>query len=233
MFCPKCGTELEEGAKFCSKCGMTTMTSVGHSVSGPLRKSKNKPISTITIAIIAIVVVVVIIGFISTVIFLGGWSPFGTVVGSGNLVTIEENFSDFTTVDAGSGFNVEIVQSSSYSVLVTTDDNVVDNIDITKSSDTLKVRVKWGTSLSSVTLKVKITMPELRRLELSGGSQGKIEEISSTDSVSFDLSGGSQLMGHGEASDLTIDASSGSQLDFTDFTVHDVHRTKWRKPSNN
>ena len=222
-FCSKCGTELDEGVKFCPKCGVATSFSVGHSKSVPLSKSKNKPIRTMTIALIAIVVVVVVVGLISTVIFLGGWSPFGAVVGSGNLVTEEEFFSDFTAVDAGSGFNVEIAQSSSYSVLVTADDNVMDNIDISKSGDTLKVGVNWGISLSSVTLKVKITMPELRRLELSGGSQGKIEEISSTDSVSFDLSGGSQLTGHVEAGDLAIDASSGSQLDFTDFTVQDAN----------
>ncbi len=195
----------------------------GHSVSEPLRKSRKKPIGTMTIALITIVVIIVIIGLISTMIFLGGWAPLGEVVGSGNLVTEEEFFSDFTSVDAGSGFNVEISQSSSYSVLVTADDNVMDKIYVSKSGDTLNVGVNWGVSLSSVTLKVKITLPDLRRLELSGGAEGIIEEISSTDSVSFDLSGGSQLVGHGEAGNLEIDISSGSQLDFTDFTGQDVN----------
>ena len=222
-FCSKCGTELDKDAKFCPKCGMTTKTTSEHAVSKPLRKSKKKHIGTMTIAFIAIIVIVVILGLISTVFLLGGWSPFGEVVGSGNLVTKEEFFSDFTSVDAGSGFNVEISQSSSYSVLVTADGNAMDNIAVSKSGDTLKVGVNWGVSLSSVTLKVKITMPELRDLELSGGTQGIINEISSTDSVSVSLSGGSQLVGYGEAGDLIIDGSSGSQLDFTDFASQNVN----------
>lgn len=222
-FCSKCGNALDEGAKFCPKCGMRTNSRIGQLNREPLRKSKKKPLSTLTIGLIVIVITIVIIGLISTVIFFGGWSPFGTVVGSGNLVTEEENFSDFTSVDAGSGFHVEISQSSSYSVLVTADDNVMDHIEISKSWDTLNVGVKWGSSLSSATLKVKITMPELRRIELSGGAHGTIEEITSANSFFIDLSGGSHLLGVGEADDLTIDASSGSHLDFTDFAAHDVN----------
>jgi len=222
-FCSKCGIKLDEDVKFCPRCGVATSFSFGHSKSVPLRKNKKKSMNTITIVLIVIVVAVVLVGLISTVLFLGGLSPLGDVVGSGNLVTKEELFSDFTSVDAGSGFNLEISQSSSYRVLVTADDNVMDNIEISKSGNTLNVGVKWGSSLSSVTLKVEISMPELRRLELSGGSQGKIEDFSSANSFSIDLSGGSQLTGNGETDDLTIEASSGSRLDFTDFTAKDVN----------
>jgi len=222
-FCSNCGTELDDDAKFCPKCGTAITTSVGHAINEPSRKRKNKPISTMTIALIAIVAFVAIIGLISALILLGGWAPLGTVVGSGNLVTNEEFITDFTSVDAGNGFNVEISQSNSYSVLVTADDNIMDHIDVSKSGDTLKVGVNWGVSFDSATLKVEITMPEIHRLELSGGSKGKIEEISSTDPISIDLSGGAQLTGFGEAGDLSIDISSGSQLDFTNFTGQDVN----------
>jgi len=221
-YCSSCGAELEKDANFCPKCGTAIAVAGGRSAGEALRKSKSKPVSTMTVVLIAIVVIVVVLGLISAVVFLGGWAPLGEVVGSGDLVTREEFFSDFTSVDAGSGFNVEISQSSSYSVLVTADDNVMDNIIVSKSGDTLNVGVNWAVSLSSVTLKVKITMPELRSLELSGGAQGKIEDITSSDSISIDLSGGSQLIGSGEAVDLTLDGSSGSQLDFTDFMVQDA-----------
>ncbi len=222
-FCSKCGTELDEGVKFCPKCGMATSFSAGQSKSVPLSKSKKKPISTMAIVLIVIVVAVVVVGLISTVFFFGGWSPFGAVVGSGNLVTNEQPFSDFTSVDARSGFLVEISKSNEYSILVTTDDNVMEFIEITKSGDTLNIGVKWGSSIRSTTMKVEITMPELDSLELSGGSQGNLEEFSFTNSFSIDLSGGSQLVGLGEANDLTIDASGGSILDLSDFSAHDVN----------
>ena len=222
-FCSKCGTELDEGVKFCPKCGMATSFSVGHSKSVPLRKSKKKPISTMAIVLIVIVVAVVVVGLISTVFFFGGWSPFGDVVGSGNLVTKEQLFSDFTSLDARSGFLVEISKSNEYSILVTTDDNVMEFIEITKSGDTLNIGVKWGSSIRSTTMKVEITMPELDSLELSGGSQGNLEEFSFTNSFSIDLSGGSGLVALGEANDITIDATGGSTLDLSDFSAHDVN----------
>ena len=222
-YCSKCGTEIDEGVKFCPKCGRATSFSDAHSKSAPLGKSKKKPISMMAIVLIVIVAAVVVIGLISTVFFFGGWSPFGKVVGSGNLVTNEQLFSDFTSVDARSGFLVEISKSNEYSILVTTDDNVMEFIEITKSGDTLNIGVKWGSSIISTTMKVKITMPELDSLELSGGSQGKLEEFIFTNSFSIDLSGGSSLVGLGEANDFTINASGGSILDFSDFSANDVN----------
>ena len=88
---------------------------------------------------------------------LGDGHLFGQVVGSENLITKEEQFMDFTEVDAGSGFTVEISKSSSYSVIVTADDNVMEYIEVSKSGETLNVGVRWGTSFSSATLKIKIT----------------------------------------------------------------------------
>jgi predicted nucleic acid-binding Zn ribbon protein len=223
VFCPKCGTKLDEGTKFCSKCGMMVGSRITRAEREPSRKAKGKPLSTLAIVAIIIIVVVVIAGLLSTVLLLGGWSPFGAVVGSGNFVTEEKILSDFTIVDVGSGFNVEISNSSSFSVLVTADDNVMEYIEVSKSGDTLKAGIGWGTSFSSVTLKIKITMPEINRIELSGGSQGKIEDFSSTNPFVIDLSGGSQLTGQGAAGNLTIDASGGSKLHFASYSIQDAY----------
>ena len=62
-----------------------------------------------TITLIAILVgAVVIVGLLSALFFLGAWKPFGEVVGSGILITNEEFIRDFSSVDASSGFNVEL-----------------------------------------------------------------------------------------------------------------------------
>jgi len=52
----------------------------------------------------------------------------GMMIGSGDLATEEFNFSDFTRVEVGSAFEVEIVQSDSYRVSITADDNLFDYI---------------------------------------------------------------------------------------------------------
>ena len=219
-FCSKCGTKLDEDAKYCPKCGTPTAATSETARSEPVRKSSKKPMSSLTIALIVIIAVVVIIALISTVFFFGIF-PFERKIGSGNLVTREEFITDFNSIDASTGFSVVISQSNTYSVLVTADDNVIDYVDVSKSGDTLNVRVDWGTILSSTILKVEITMPELSRLELSTGSQGLIEDFSS-DMVSVVLSSGSQLTGHGETQTLDVNLSSGSQLDFSDFRAQDV-----------
>ena len=85
-FCSKCGTELDEEAKFCPKCGTPTSATVRVVSSEPVRKSSKKPMSSLAIALIVIIAVVVIIALISTV-FCFGIFPFERRIGSGNLVT--------------------------------------------------------------------------------------------------------------------------------------------------
>ena len=242
-FCSKCGTELAEGAKYCPKCGAPVDITSIEPKREKRSKSKGKPLSSMTIIAIIVIVVVVIAGLLATVFLLGDFHPLGEIVGSGDLITKEEIFSDFTSVDTGSGFIVEISRSNSYEVLITADDNVMEHIEIRKSGDTLVIGVQWGYSFTSVTLKAKVTMPELDNLELSGGAQGKLEEFGSTNPISFELSGGSVLRGEfsttqdaefsltggsqiidldGDANDITIDASSGSQLNLSDFMVHNT-----------
>ena len=91
-------------------------------------------------AIIGIVVAVVL-----TVVLLAVFGVFaGIIVGSGNLTTKNFNLSDFTEVAAHSGFQLELVQSSTFSVEVTADDNVMDYIDVNKSGNTLEIKPQWN-----------------------------------------------------------------------------------------
>ncbi len=243
-YCSKCGAELDKDANFCPKCG----TSAGHLVGRPeerrAAKEYRRPMNTLTIALIVFLVVVLGVGAILTAAFLlGVWHPFGQVVGSENLVTQEKFFSDFSVVEVGSGFEVDITQSNSYSIKITADDNVLDYIEVFKTSDTLTIRLKWGYSYQSTTLSAKITMPTLYELELSGGTHGTVEGFSSSHEFVLSLSGGSSLTGDfmtsedgqftlsggstlsidGAANDLRISGSSGSHLELSNFTVHNAN----------
>jgi len=240
-YCWKCGAELDEDAKFCPTCG----TLVGAPVAERrrIRREQRRPMSTLTIAVIVFLVVVVVVAAVVSAVLFGFWQPFGRVVGSGNLVTEEKYFSDFTIVEVGSGFEVEITQSSSYNISITADDNLFDYIQISKTGDTLTIRLKWGYSYQSLTLRTEITMPELYALEFSGGTHGTIEGFSSSHEFLLELSGGSSLSGDfatsgdaqftlsggshlieldGVANNLRISASGGSQLELSNFPVHDA-----------
>jgi predicted nucleic acid-binding Zn ribbon protein len=244
-YCPKCGAELDEKAKFCPACG-TSVSPSAAVISSHTRREQRKPISTLTIVLIVLFALIFIVAILVASVLLGVWQPFGQVVGSGNLVTVERAFSDFTSVEVGSGFNVEVTQSGFYRILLTADDNLLDDdyIDVSKTGDTLAIRLKWGYSYQNVTLKARITMPELYELEFSGGTYGVIKDFSSSHDFVLELSGGSSLTrarfttsgdttfslsggSHlieldGGANDLLLSASSGSHLDLSDFSVHDA-----------
>ena len=165
----------------------------------------------------------------------------GGVIGSGNLESETFNFSDFTEVEAQNGFQVEITKSSIFSVEITTDDNVHEYIKVTKSGETLEIGLESGCIYGSVTLIAKITMPDLYKLYLSGGSGASITGFSSSHDFSvelsggsriegditaadadFDLSGGSQVVLAGSADDLDVNGSGGSQLDLEAFSVNNA-----------
>jgi hypothetical protein len=148
----------------------------------------------------------------------------GDIAGSGTLVTQEKNFSDFTIIRARMGFQVEITQSSSYSVKITADDNLINDVEISKQGETLYIGLKTRMmgEYRSVTLKAEITMTDLSELYLSSGTTATAKEFHLSHDIELTLSSGSCLEMEGSANDLTIDASSGSTLNLSEFRVHNA-----------
>ena len=163
----------------------------------------------------------------------------GLLVSCGNLRTQESDFTDFTRVEVGHAFQVEIVQSDSYSVIITADENLFNYIQVSKEGETLKIGLEQ--SILFGTLKAEITMPDLHELSLSGATRGTIQGFSSSHDFILDLSGASRLNGditagdaqftvsgastvqlQGSASDMTIDASGASRVNLDDFPVNNA-----------
>jgi len=189
--------------------------------------------------VIAAALVAVVLSSLSLASCIGG-----TVTGSGNLKTETFNFTDFTKVEAESGFQVELTKSGTFSVEITADDNVLEYIEVDKSGDTRRIRPKRNRIYRSATLRANITMPDFREIGLSGGSRASITGFSSSHDLSvrlsggsgvtgnitagdadFDLSGGSQVNLEGTADDLRVKGSGGSHLSLESFPVNnaDIH----------
>jgi len=148
----------------------------------------------------------------------GGSGTSGTIKGSGNPATQQKDFSDFARIDASSAFSVEIVRSSSYSVSITVDDNLIQYINVSKSGDTLNLSIASG-SYSFTSLKAEITMPELRKLKLSGACHATIEGFSSSQDLVVDLSGASRATGDMEAGDAEFKISEASSVELDGSAV--------------
>jgi hypothetical protein len=136
----------------------------------------------------------------------------GAITGSGNVVTQEEAMTGFDKLDVSDGFQVDVSQGDSFSVVIRFDDNLVEHLQVAKQGNTLKIGLKPGRfyNLRDATLEADVTMPELTGLDLSGGSHVTLSGLISAKALSADLSGGSHLTGDVEAGDATINLSGGS-----------------------
>ena len=163
----------------------------------------------------------------------------GLLVGCGPVRTQEFNFTDFTRVEVGWAFRVEIVQSDSYSVSITADENLFNFIQVSQEGETLKIGLTQ--IMPFRTLKAEITMPDLYELSLSGATRGTVKGFSSSHDFILDLSGASRLSGditagdaqfiasgastiqlQGSADDMTVNASGASRVELASFPVNNA-----------
>lgn len=178
---------------------------------------RNTQMSAMTIVIIAVAVVVVVVILVAALLVPAVLS--NTQIGSGHLVTQQENYAGFTAVSLGYGFRFTIVQSSTYSVNLTIDDNLVNYVRFSQSGNTLSVGLAPGHLYPSTSAQVRITMPDLTRLDISGGSSGTAVGFTSSHDFAATASGGSSMTIRGAARNISIDGSGGSRLDLSGFKV--------------
>jgi len=164
----------------------------------------HKALSSIWIIVIVSAVIVVALG--ATAAYLWFWP--------GNLKTEEMVFSDFTAVEVGWAFEVTVTQSSSYSVVISADEKIFDNIEVTQTGNTLIIGQKSGTiDLGGLVRKAEITMPDLNRLILSGATRGTAEGFSNLNTFVLGLSGASSLeMTDINVGDAEIEVSGASTI---------------------
>ena len=149
--------------------------------------TKQRAIST-PILVIVLGAVLLVGGL--TALYFTGFSPFS------RTITEEKDFRDFKTVKVGNAFRVEIIKSSSYSISIIADSNIIDDIEVFKTGDVLTIRIappKEYQVIQARTLRAEITMPDLYGLELSGATHGTVKGFSSTLKLVLIVSGASSL----------------------------------------
>lgn len=155
-------------------------------------------------------VITVVLAVITTAGVLTGCT---FIKGSGILITDDMDFSDFTRVEVGAAFEVEIVQSEQFGVSITADDNLFKYIRVSQQGSTLKIGVQPAVMFRSATYRAEITMPQLHGLELSGATLGTVSGFESTENLDIEVSGASSLdLEEIKAGDITFDISGASTI---------------------
>jgi len=151
------------------------------------------------------------------------------------------DYKGFHKVSVGYGMQVNISQSDNYSIEVNADERDFEYLKVEKDGDEVEFYINRNNYHKRGDIYIKITMPELTAINLSGGSIGNIVmNVSSKDfdcglsggsilkgglqcaNMEMGLSGGSQVTLKGSGKDTEIDGSGGSIFHLKDFKVQNA-----------
>ncbi len=141
--------------------------------------------------------------------------------GSGDPVTTTFEVDDFDRIEASHSFTVDVVVGSGGpSVEVESDDNLVEDLEVRVSGDTLELGMESGSYRPTI-LKAVVVVEDLRFVEASGASGLVVEGVAGSP---FDVraSGASTVTVDGEAADVDVEASGASEVDLGDLEAEVV-----------
>jgi len=154
------------------------------------------------------------------IIVLSACNQVGSAMnGSGKVVDKEINVANFTGVNVQGPFKVGIIQSDSFQVIISTDENLTNRILISREDETLKIGIQAPATFFPTSLSLKIGMPRLYNLNLSGGAQAGLSGFKSTFNFSLDISEKSTLQGYLDAGNCDFNVADGSQVNLTGSAI--------------
>jgi hypothetical protein len=120
---------------------------------------------------------------------------FGHIRGNGKIISQERNAEDFTDVVLDGVGKVNIHTSENYKVVVTTDSNIQDIIEINTHGQRLYIdeNCKWGFNPTKLT--IDVYMPEVKNVKLNGVGKIKIADGKTSD-LAIDLCGVGDIEAH-------------------------------------
>ncbi|MGI9035128.1 MAG: head GIN domain-containing protein [Pyrinomonadaceae bacterium] len=135
----------------------------------------------------------------------------GGIQGSGNAKQETRNLTGFNKIEASGAVKTEITVGKDFGVNVEADDNLLQYIKTDVSGDTLKIYSE-GSISPKTKINVKISMPELAKLDISGASTAMATNVKG-DSLELKARGASEIKVEGETKDLNAEASGASKID--------------------
>jgi PBP1b-binding outer membrane lipoprotein LpoB len=150
--------------------------------------------------------------------------PGCSIVDAGPVTTRTFDYVGFDAIEVSSAFQAEIVQSNTWNISITAQENLFDHLNINIIGSTLKINLDgWGSwPWGYHQPKARITMPELYAFKLSGASKGSVSGFKSNHDTNVFVSGASKLDINLEAYDTRIDVSGASRINGR-LNAHDMN----------
>jgi hypothetical protein len=117
---------------------------------------------------------------------------------------------DFTGVDVGGAFQVELVAQKDFAVEVEADDNVVPLVKTYVTGGVLHIESEKRFNTSNPVV-IRVSAPTVESIEASGASKVSASNLKSRN-LSVDTSGACKVNLSGETAGLTVDVSGASSI---------------------
>jgi hypothetical protein len=144
---------------------------------------------------------------------LTGCNAFYHVTGSKDIETRQFDYTGFTKIEVSDAFDVTVTRSATYSVGVTLNDNIFNDLNISMSGATLKISMNSFAHFIDVTQQVAISLPELDSLSITGACEATVTGFQSSRNLVLAVTGASGMqIDDITAADTTINILGASHL---------------------
>ena len=145
----------------------------------------------------------------------------GTLTGNGNVISQERNITDFNGIVSDAAGNVNIYPAENFRVVVTTDSNLQDVVNLWITGNTLYINNVFPAGYSrfraSSAMRIDVYLPELENIDLSGVGNIRINNHVISD-IAINLSGAGNIdVQNIEAANIAINLSGVGNID-----VHNI-----------
>ena len=148
-----------------------------------------------------------------SLVSLSGCIDYNRTVGSKNIETRQFDYSGFKRIEVSNAFTVMITKSDIYAVVVTLNDNLFDDLDISMNGDTLQIGMKSISHFVNTTQHAEIALPELDSLTITGACHAEVTDFQSNGSINLEATGASGMVINSlKATDTTIKVIGASHL---------------------
>ena len=134
------------------------------------------------------------------------------------MATREYSFTDFSRVDVGGAFEVDVRQSDSYRVVVEADSFELEDVEVSRQGETLGIGRRWhllALIRTGARLKATVTIPVLKGLSLHGATRGTVTGFSSSEGFRLELSGASRMKGDLTVGDARLKVSGAGRAELS------------------
>ncbi|MFT5150753.1 MAG: hypothetical protein ACI841_000737 [Planctomycetota bacterium] len=141
--------------------------------------------------------------------------------GDGVAANEERVLESFDAISIRGGFELDARIGETQSIVIHADSNILERIETEVEDGVLEIGLASGNYHSIQTLKVVVTVPRLRSLDVRGSVDGSVRGLD-VDSFAIDVSGAADLHCDGRVRDLDIDIRGSGELALFELTATKV-----------